>query len=222
MPLVVLLAVPLVALTPSAALTQLGHAGTAPLVALVALVAWACECWLLAVAALTLIERRSGRASRGATQLLRRLAPAAVRTAARIALGATLATGVTGVTGALSARSAAASAAGPRPVAGLAAAVPSLDWPVPLPTLALDWPLATGPGAHTPPPAAAPVPAPSSPIVVVQPGDCLWQLAARALGPSATAARTAATWPSWWSANRAVIGDDPDLLRPGTRLVPPA
>lgn len=57
--------------------------------------------------------------------------------------------------------------------------------------------------------------------VVVRSGDTLWHLAARSLGPGATAAEIAAQWPSWWHANRAVIGPDPDLLVPGTRLRAP-
>jgi nucleoid-associated protein YgaU len=56
--------------------------------------------------------------------------------------------------------------------------------------------------------------------VVVEPGDCLWTLAADALDhPSA--AQVAATWPRWWRTNRAVIGSDPDLIQPGQRLRPP-
>lgn len=58
--------------------------------------------------------------------------------------------------------------------------------------------------------------------LVVRRGDTLWHLAARALGPSASAAQIAAEWPRWWQANRAVIGADPDLLMPGARLVAPA
>lgn len=269
----VLLAVPLAAPTPGAALSQLGLPGSAPLLAVVALAAWGCEGWLLVITVLTLLERRSGRLARGAAQLLERLAPAPVRTAARIALGATL------LTGALGSVPATASPAGHGPTSGRAATVLLLDrptpapprpptpWPTPALTPALDWPVGTAPVAQGSPspaapiasagsaaPAAAPAPAvrtapaddsapaagpapadgsapPDSPapalgatssVVVVQPGDCLWRLAARSLGPSTTAARIAAAWPSWWSANRRVIGDDPDLLQPGTRLVPPA
>lgn len=61
--------------------------------------------------------------------------------------------------------------------------------------------------------------------VVVQPGDSLWALAThelRAQGITPTTAAVAARWPVWWSANRAVIGADPDLLRPGTALTPPS
>ena len=57
--------------------------------------------------------------------------------------------------------------------------------------------------------------------VVVRRGDTLWAIAARHLGADASAADVAREWPRWHAANRAVIGDDPDLVRPGMRLVPP-
>ncbi|MGJ7440307.1 LysM peptidoglycan-binding domain-containing protein [Aquipuribacter sp. MA13-6] len=60
------------------------------------------------------------------------------------------------------------------------------------------------------------------PEVVVRAGDTLWDLAAEHLGPGATDDEVARAWPSWWQANRAVVGDDPDLLLPGQRLVVPA
>jgi hypothetical protein len=56
---------------------------------------------------------------------------------------------------------------------------------------------------------------------VVRRGDALWDIAARHLGPSATAVDIAREWPRWYQANRAVIGDDPSLIRPGELLVPP-
>jgi nucleoid-associated protein YgaU len=58
--------------------------------------------------------------------------------------------------------------------------------------------------------------------VVVLRGDSLWEIAARRLGPAATEAQIAAEWPRWWAANRDVIGPDPNLIRPGQRLRPPA
>jgi LysM domain len=58
--------------------------------------------------------------------------------------------------------------------------------------------------------------------VVVHRGDTLWHIAARHLGPEASAAEIATEWPRWWSANRSVIGDDPDLILPGQRLRPPS
>ncbi len=63
------------------------------------------------------------------------------------------------------------------------------------------------------------VPAPAA--VVVQAGDSLWAIAARDLGASATPSRIARAWPQWWQANRAVLGDDPDLIHPGTSLTAP-
>ncbi len=56
---------------------------------------------------------------------------------------------------------------------------------------------------------------------VVRRGDALWDIAARHLGPSATAADIAREWPRWYHANRSVIGNDPALIRPGELLVPP-
>jgi hypothetical protein len=32
----------------------------------------------------------------------------------------------------------------------------------------------------------------------------------------------AAAWPRWYAANRAVIGPDPGLIRPGQELMPPS
>jgi nucleoid-associated protein YgaU len=57
--------------------------------------------------------------------------------------------------------------------------------------------------------------------VTVRRGDNLWSIAARHLGASASDAQIARVWPQWHAANRAVIGDDPDLIRPGMQLVPP-
>ncbi len=57
--------------------------------------------------------------------------------------------------------------------------------------------------------------------VVVRRGDTLWAIAARHLGPQATAAEIAEEWPRWYAANRKVIGSDPDLILPGTILLPP-
>lgn len=57
--------------------------------------------------------------------------------------------------------------------------------------------------------------------VVVRRGDSLWDIAARHLGPGATAGQIAHEWPRWFAANRLAIGPDPDLLLPGQLLVPP-
>jgi resuscitation-promoting factor RpfA len=49
----------------------------------------------------------------------------------------------------------------------------------------------------------------------------LWDIASGQLGPDASTTDIAAEWPRWFVANRQVIGDDPDLIHPGERLVPP-
>jgi nucleoid-associated protein YgaU len=56
---------------------------------------------------------------------------------------------------------------------------------------------------------------------VVQSGDTLWSIAARYAPDGAGAAGIAASWPTWYAANRALIGADPDLIRPGQVLQAP-
>lgn len=65
-------------------------------------------------------------------------------------------------------------------------------------------------------------PPPEEPeIVLVAPGDTLWSIAARSLGPSAHDGEIADATRRWYLENREVIGTDPDLIRPGQRLVAP-
>ncbi|MCL3862662.1 LysM peptidoglycan-binding domain-containing protein [Actinotalea sp. K2] len=70
---------------------------------------------------------------------------------------------------------------------------------------------------------SAPDPAPSTSTqeVVIQEGDTLWSIAAAHLPAGSGAREVAQHWPGWYAANRGVIGEDPDLIRPGQRLVPP-
>lgn len=58
--------------------------------------------------------------------------------------------------------------------------------------------------------------------IVVAPGDSLWSIVATQLGPLATAADVAATWPGWYQANASTIGPDPCLVLPGQVLRAPA
>lgn len=57
---------------------------------------------------------------------------------------------------------------------------------------------------------------------VVRPGDCLWHIARSVLaeraGKQPTTAEIARFWPAIYAANRAVIGDDPNLIFPGQHL----
>lgn len=57
--------------------------------------------------------------------------------------------------------------------------------------------------------------------VVVHAGDCLWYLAAADLAAGASAARVTARWHTIHRLNAEVIGPNPDLIRPGQRLVLP-
>lgn len=54
----------------------------------------------------------------------------------------------------------------------------------------------------------------------VRSGDTLWDIAAHALG-SDDAGRIARYWPAIYRVNRATIGDDPNLVRPGQLLFLP-
>jgi len=107
---------------------------------------------------------------------------------------------------------------------GPAARLPSLDRPIGPPPV-LDRPLGTpsssdGPSAGSDP-VLGPVRTTTDGAAVVRRGDSLWSIAARHLPAGATDHEIAAAWPRWYAANRTVIGPDPDLLRPGQRLVPP-
>ncbi|KRC66473.1 hypothetical protein ASE12_17880 [Aeromicrobium sp. Root236] len=68
---------------------------------------------------------------------------------------------------------------------------------------------------------SVPATAGAAPAVVVRPGDTLWAIAARSLPAGATDAEIARACARWHAANRDVIGDDPDLIFPKQRLVPP-
>lgn len=63
---------------------------------------------------------------------------------------------------------------------------------------------------------------PAERVIVVRPGDTLWAIAARSLPAGASNRQVAASCARWYAANRAVIGDDPGLIRPSQRLTPPA
>jgi nucleoid-associated protein YgaU len=70
--------------------------------------------------------------------------------------------------------------------------------------------------------AGAVAPVTEQPSVVVRRGDTLWAIAQVRLGSGTDLAATAHEVDRWYAANRDVIGADPDLIRPGQRLVPPS
>jgi len=83
----------------------------------------------------------------------------------------------------------------------------------------------SAPVAADPPGVAVSAPAthadPTDESYVVRPGDSLWAVAARHLGPGATVADVAAEWPRWYEVNRDVVGADPGLIHPGQLLQAP-
>jgi nucleoid-associated protein YgaU len=77
-----------------------------------------------------------------------------------------------------------------------------------------------GPAAPSTPASPA-TPTASSDHHVVQTGESLWSIAADTLPPRVTAAQVASASASWYDANRAAIGPDPDLIHPGQLLAAP-
>jgi len=66
---------------------------------------------------------------------------------------------------------------------------------------------------------------PSTAAYLVEPGDSLWRIAAFVLrsngGDEPSSADIARFWPAIYSANRALIGDNPNLIFPGQQLLIP-
>lgn len=165
--------------------------------------------------------RRAG--SQRLVRLERVVAPGLVRRLAATAIGV----------GVLASAGAAAATAAPVTVA-VQPLVPS--WPAEAPAAGTPPTTSTTPAAPAPsasgrsgpgaPAGVSAVPQNRQPDatqdVVVERGDSLWRIAEQHLPPGAGAEQVAAEWPRWWSANRAVVGDDPDLIRPGQQLSAPA
>lgn len=59
---------------------------------------------------------------------------------------------------------------------------------------------------------------PASEVYVVEPGDCLWNIAAGRLPQDATDASVEAAWQRIYIANQQTIGGDPNLIEPGQVL----
>ena len=195
------------------------------------LLGWLVLLWLATGLIVMTAASAPGAVGRAAEAVACRLLPASVRQIAAGVLGLSLTTSLaacsqTPSTAPLGSGSTGAS----RPAAG--------PW---LPGAAgseVDWPLTAGPpGAPLPtsPAAASAGPTHESAgqarssaearqragAVVVAAGDSLWLIAARRLGPGASPADVAAETHRWYAANVAVIGANPDLLRPGQVLAAP-
>ncbi len=164
----------------------------------VALALAAVSAWLLVAASAVVLAERTGAGARWA----RRIAP----TWLAIALS----------TGALAL--AAPAQATPANLDGLPLPdrVAVAAAPTALPTAPAQAPAAAP--ASTPP-VATPAAAPAT--VVVQSGDCLWDLARQHAPAGASDAEVAELTAQWHSANLSVIGADPDVVRAGQVLTVP-
>ena len=96
----------------------------------------------------------------------------------------------------------------------------------PPPAVRPDWrpsPPVADPGILAPQPVRASQDAPAAgQEVTVLAGDTLWDIAARHLGVAASDVDVALHWPRWYEANKAQIGENPDVLLPGQILRAPS
>lgn len=189
------------------------------LLAAVGLLAWGVWAWGATGLLLTAASALPGGLGATADVLTRVVLPGGARRAAALALGVGL-----GVAAPL----AGAALVVPAPAAAADAAASSVpDWPASGDTGAgsfPDWPAASDAEADHPAELVLPGGQVTGEHVVLR-GDCLWDIAAAhlagRLGRPPTDGEIAASVDAWWSANKAVIGADPDVLLPGQVLRPP-
>jgi nucleoid-associated protein YgaU len=203
-----------------------------------ALAAWVGVLWLGIAVFLEVASALPGAVGRACAAVAAKASPMLVRRIVQAVIGVSM------LAGPMSAGS--ALAAGPSTTTStstqvdrpnsLAAPAPSATSPAPL---ALDRPAIAFVPAR--PPTATRTPAGPAALVtgtthrdggdpsdrsaasyVVHRGDTLWDIAARHLGPSATAVDISRAWPAWYDANRATIGPDPGVIRPGEILLAPS
>jgi nucleoid-associated protein YgaU len=209
-----------------------------------AFAAWVGLAWLGVTVFLEVASALPGAAGRGCAAIAARLSPMLVRRivqavigvsvlAGPVTAGSAFATGPSTTTTTSTQVDRPVSAAAPMqadtsPAPDTSAAPPSLDRP------------ATAFVASSPPPAQRAATGAAAIVTgtahrdagdrsdrsaggyVVHRGDTLWDIAARHLGPNATAVDISRAWPAWYDANRAAIGRDPSVIRPGELLVPPS
>lgn len=181
----------------------------ADVAAVLALAAWA---WLLLGAVVTVVEALLRPSTH---RLAPRLAPAAWRRLVISVVGVGLLGAPAGIAQASPGDSAHLLGSRLAPDRGAPASVVR---GLPLPDRPFSRTPATDPPGADRDRAAAPT-APQR--VTVRPGDSLWAIAQRHLGPRATDRAIAAEWRRWYAANRACIGPNPDLIHPGMVLHAP-
>ncbi len=159
--------------------------------------------WLWVLVSLTAYDAARGRASR-----LRAGVPLGVRRAVLAACGVALTTGGLAVP---------ADADDGHPPPSVLSGLPLPDRPTTLGRLGLAFQVADA-AAHPGRRRAAPHSHQAPGAVVVRDGDTLWAIAQRHLSPTASDDAVGRACSRLYLLNRAVIGDDPDLIRPGQRL----
>jgi hypothetical protein len=166
--------------------------------------------WLWVLVSLVVVDAVGGRPERAAV-------PAVVRRLVLAACGLTLAGGLSSP-----AHAAPADREAPRP--GPAATTTALLVGLPLPdrtTTTTQW--VSSVADHAPAATSeAPQERPDHGSVVVRPGDTLWDLALDSLPADASTAEVDRRWREIYRANRDAVGVDPDLIRPGQRLLLPS
>lgn len=207
--------------------------------ALLAVLCWLAMAWAAAGLAVIAATTLPGQAGRWADRAAAVVVPSTARRIASVAVGMSL-------TASAGAAAADDGTGGTRPAApgpatgvdwpvgtsqGSPPAGPSagphcrVDWPLDLPSDAVAKPRSrSAAGLDATPTPLAPLGPGSRPdggVVVVHPGDSLWAIAAHRLGTAATAGEIEAESLRWFTANRAVLRDGPDVLTPGQRLTPP-
>jgi LysM repeat protein len=206
----------LVRLTPSTlASAQQAQSADALVTAACAVTGLALLAWLACASVICVIAVLPGWVGHAAGRLAARTVPAAIRGCVRVSLGlgTSVVVGTSSVVTLAALSPASALAATSVSVSVSASAATS----TPIPRPANVWPSLDR------------APLPSHPVrpdlraagYDVRAGDTLWGIAARTLGPDATPAEVADTWPRWWERNRAVIGANPDLIQPGQHLDAP-
>lgn len=99
---------------------------------------------------------------------------------------------------------------------GIKLNIPGVSVAQPNPVAPAPQPIALPPAAPAPQPIPLPPAAPPASAItyLVAPGDSLWSIAFQLYGDHSK-------WVLLYEANRAIIGPNPDLLAPGTRLIVP-
>lgn len=192
-------------------------------------------CWLVALLGAALAACGDRWQSAGLARVGRRLSPAFLRRVAASVLGVNilLSPGAWATddlsqhqeqSGPVAAAPVVAVAGGPvaphpgwLPRSGERSTDSTVDPGLPSPTWKPQTPAPTTPGSTR---SARPTTAEAT-TISVRDGDCLWDIAAYELGPTATDLEIDRRWRQWYQHNRPLIGAEADLLLPGTVLTAP-